>query len=78
MAGRPFLADLEIPKNDLLYQGSKEAIQNKVREILDETGRKGVVIGADCTVPNDIAAERIAWVKEAVADELVLKEAVGF
>jgi len=29
-------------------------------------------------VPNDIAAERIAWVKEAVADELVLKEAVGF
>ena len=62
----------------MLYQGSKEAIENKVREILDETGRKGVVIGADCTVPNDIAAERIAWVKEAVAVRTCSKEAVGF
>ena len=76
--GKTVLGGFRNTENDLLYQGSKEAIQNKVREILDETGRKGVVIGADCTVPNDIAAERIAWVKEAVADELVLKEAVGF
>lgn len=61
-----------------MYKGSKEAIQARVRELLNETGHQGVVIGADCTVPSDIASERIAWVKEAVADELVLKEAVGF
>lgn len=59
-----------------MYKDSKEAIQARVRELLNETGHQGVVIGADCTVPSDIASERIAWVKEAVLDEVLVKAAV--
>ncbi|WP_270320819.1 uroporphyrinogen decarboxylase family protein [Streptococcus infantarius] len=76
--GKTVLGGFNNTESGLLYKGSKEAIQARVRELLNETGHQGVVIGADCTVPSDIASERIAWVKEAVADELVLKEAVGF
>ena len=61
------LNSLENTEKGLLYLGSKEAIQGKVKELLDEAGRQGVVIGADCTVPSDISSKRIDWVKEAVA-----------
>ena len=65
--GKTVLGGFENTEKGLLYLGSKEAIQGKVKELLDEAGRQGVVIGADCTVPSDISSERIDWVKEAVA-----------
>lgn len=63
--GKTVLGGFENTEKGLLYLGSKEAIQGKVKELLDEAGRQGVVIGADCTVPSDISSERIDWVKEA-------------
>ncbi|SFB83012.1 uroporphyrinogen decarboxylase family protein [Streptococcus equinus] len=74
--GKTVLGGFRNTENDLLYRGSKEAIQDKVKQLLEEAGRQGVVIGADCTVPSDIASERIAWVKEAVLDEVLVKAAV--
>lgn len=65
--GKTVLGGFENTEKGLLYLGSKEAIQGKVKELLDEAGRQGVVIGADCTVPSDISSKRIDWVKEAVA-----------
>ena len=71
----------EIPPLSLESTGKMERDGKKVG-----IGSSGSVTAVSYThldvykrqVPNDIAAERIAWVKEAVADELVLKEAVGF
>lgn len=28
----------------------------------------GIIIGADCTIPSDIDTQRIAWVREALAE----------
>ena len=52
-------------KDGLLYTGTKKAIQEKVREIIADTGTHGLIIGADCTIPSDINHERIEWVREA-------------
>ena len=74
--GKTVLGGFNNTESGLLYKDSKEAIQARVRELLNETGHQGVVIGADCTVPSDIASERIAWVKEAVLDEVLVKAAI--
>ena len=63
--GRTVLGGFENGKDGLLYNGSKEAIQEKVKEIIADTGTHGLIIGADCTVPSDINHERIEWVREA-------------
>ncbi|WP_439257238.1 uroporphyrinogen decarboxylase family protein [Lonepinella sp. BR2271] len=53
-------------KTDLLYTGTKEEIQAEARRIVAEAGKTGVLLGADCTVPKDIAWERLEWVREAL------------
>ena len=65
--GKPVLGGFVNTKEGLLYKGSKEEIQQTVAKLLKEAGKKATIIGADCTIPSDIAAERIAWVKEAAA-----------
>lgn len=64
--GKPVLGGFGNEATDLLYTGTKEAIQAEARQLVAEAGRKGVIIGADCTVPRDIPAEHIRWVQEAV------------
>jgi hypothetical protein len=34
--------------------------------LIEETGKDGLILGADCTIPSDIAVERIQWVREAL------------
>jgi len=63
--GRTVLGGFENGKDGLLYTGTKKAIQEKVREIIADTGTHGLIIGADCTIPSDINHERIEWVREA-------------
>ena len=63
--GRTVLGGFENGKDGLLYTGTKTAIQEKVREIIADTGTHGLIIGADCTIPSDINHERIEWVREA-------------
>ena len=49
----------------ILYTGTKEEIEAEVFRILDECGQVGTMLGADCTVPNDIDENRFEWVKQA-------------
>lgn len=51
----------------VFYRGSKEEIQAETKRLIEETGKEGLILGADCTIPSDIAEERIQWVREAVA-----------
>nr|DAO41254.1 MAG TPA: minor capsid protein [Caudoviricetes sp.] len=38
----------------------------EAKKLVAEAGEQGLVLGADCTIPSDIAVERIQWVREAL------------
>ncbi|WP_303791280.1 uroporphyrinogen decarboxylase family protein [Anaerotruncus colihominis] len=44
----------------VLVDGSSDQIELAVHKVLDEAGTKNILLGADCTLPTDIALERIA------------------
>lgn len=55
-------------QDGVIYTGSKEEVKQATWDILDNAGQIGVVIGADCTVPNDIDEDRFNWVRDAAAE----------
>jgi uroporphyrinogen decarboxylase len=65
--GKPVVGGFGNTKNDVLYTGSRAAVEAETAKILAESGRAGVILGADCTVPPDIARERLEWVRAAAA-----------
>lgn len=54
-------------KDSVLYKGTKEEIQAEARKILNESGRRGMILGADCSLPFDIDINHLIWAKEATA-----------
>lgn len=56
-------------KIGLLYNGEKVSIQSEAKRLVREAGCAGTIIGADCTIPNDIDLDHIRWVVEAVREE---------
>lgn len=63
--GRAVIGGFGNTKADLLYTGSQEAVQAETRALLQHAGRTGIILGADCTVPEDIDLRRLEWVREA-------------
>jgi uroporphyrinogen decarboxylase len=49
----------------VIYKGTKEEVEAAAWKILDESGQVGIMLGADCTVPNDIDDNRLEWVRQA-------------
>ena len=52
-------------EDSVLFTGNKGEIQNYTQKLLKDVGRKGVIIGADCTLPRSIDYEKIKLVREA-------------
>ena len=58
-AGRKLFGDRAVlggfvnGKKGLLYQGEREAIEQETRRLVAEAGSRGLILGADCTVPDD-------------------------
>lgn len=52
----------------VLYRGSKREIKAAVAHLLEESGTRGVILGADCTVPRDIPYDHLRWAIEAAHD----------
>lgn len=52
-------------QTESIYKGTKQEVKETTWKILDECGQLGTMIGADCTVPNDIDDSRFNWVVEA-------------
>lgn len=50
----------------VLVDGTGADIEQAVHHVLDEVGTKSFLLGADCTLPTDIALERIAGAVHAV------------
>ena len=65
--GRTVLGGFENGKNGLLYTGNQAAIQDETKRLIAEAGKEALIIGADCTIPSDIEAERIQWVRQAAS-----------
>jgi uroporphyrinogen decarboxylase len=43
----------------VLQNGTKNEIETEVHGIINDFGRKGFILGADCTIPNDTDMERL-------------------
>jgi uroporphyrinogen decarboxylase len=63
--GRTVLGGFDNGPDGLLAKGSREEIKAKTRELIREAGGRGLILGADCALPSDIAWERLDWVREA-------------
>ncbi|MDR2456029.1 MAG: uroporphyrinogen decarboxylase [Deltaproteobacteria bacterium] len=66
--GKCVLGGFANTPGSLIHVGSEEQIKTRTREILAESGREGVILGADCTVPSDIDLQRLEWVREAASE----------
>jgi uroporphyrinogen decarboxylase len=63
--GNAVIGGFSNTKNSLIHKGSREEIQQFTRDLIRDTGKSGVIIGADCTIPNDIDLSHLMWVREA-------------
>ena len=48
-----------------LYTASKKEIQRESRALIRQGGKKGYILGADCSLHDELPEERIRWVVEA-------------
>lgn len=67
--GKAVLGGFENGKQSLLYGGSKAELQVETKRLLTEAGTRGVLLGADCTVPDDFELERLDWIRQAAVLE---------
>jgi uroporphyrinogen decarboxylase len=64
-AGKAVIGGFGNTKDDVLYSGTKKSITDETAKILQNTGRTGVILGADCTVPSNIDLKHLEWVRQA-------------
>lgn len=55
-------------KDSILYTGNEKEIKDYTVKLLEKAGTKGVIIGADCTIPSDTPYEHLEWVREAAKE----------
>ncbi len=48
-----------------LYTATHEELDEEVRKLIEQGGKKGYILGADCSIHNELPEERIRWVVEA-------------
>ncbi|MDI2138728.1 uroporphyrinogen decarboxylase family protein [Streptococcus hohhotensis] len=63
--GKAVLGGFENGKQSMLYGGTKAALQEETKRLLAEAGTRGVLLGADCTVPDEFELERLDWIRQA-------------
>lgn len=65
--GRAVIGGFDNTAEGILYSGSKEQIAAFTEGLVKGAGHKGVILGADCTVPNDIDLTRLEIVRATAA-----------
>ena len=48
----------------LLYTGTKEEVGQEARALIAKGGKTGFILGADCSIHNELNPERIRWVAD--------------
>ena len=69
---KPVLGGFDNAKGSILYTGSEEELREYIYNILDNAGTKGVGLGADCTISEDIDKSRLELIRK-IAGEYTLK-----
>lgn len=49
----------------LIYSGTREEIEKETERLIRESGKRGYVIGPDCSIHDELPVERIRWIVEA-------------
>ena len=49
----------------ILYDGTREELQDYTRKLILDHGKRGLMLGGDCTIDAKLDWERIRWVVEA-------------
>ena len=62
---RPIIGGID--ERGPIVDGPRAAIAAEVRAALAAMGSAGFMVGAGCTLPNDVEVEHLAWAREAVA-----------
>lgn len=65
--GRAIIGGFGQTEEDLIYKGTEEEIRRETDRLLKEAGTKGVILGADCTVPADTDVRHLEWVRDEAA-----------
>ena len=55
-------------RQGVLVDGSREEVFNHTKQVLNEMKGKRMIIGSDCTLPTEIAYDRIRWVVDSVKE----------
>ena len=65
--GKCVLGGFDNRATGLMYNGTREEIQEFTRELVRASGSTGVMLGADCTLPATVDVNHIQWVVDAVS-----------
>lgn len=65
--GKAVIGGFDNTEPGYLYSGTKEQVEAFTEGIVKGAGKTGVILGADCTVPNDIDLNRLEWVRAKAA-----------
>lgn len=63
--GRTVLGGFENTKSALLNTGSQADLHAETQKLIQEAGSQHLILGADCTVPDDFELERLDWIRQA-------------
>lgn len=54
----------------LIDTGSKNEVQAYAKKLIQENGYRGFILGADCSIPNDIDDTRVKWISDATYENM--------
>ena len=66
--GKPVLGGFDNAAGSLLYEADEDELKKEIYRILDEAGTKGVALGADCTISENIKPERLEFIRKVAAE----------
>lgn len=66
--GKAVIGGFDNRPGKLLHTGRKEEIEAFTEDIIKNSGKVGIIVGADCTVPSDIELERLQWIKDKLSN----------
>ena len=63
--GKTIIGGFANTTDGILFSGTKEEIQSETKRILKDSGRTGIILGADCTIPRGTDLQHLEWIREA-------------
>ncbi|WP_295796392.1 uroporphyrinogen decarboxylase family protein [uncultured Treponema sp.] len=63
--GKTIIGGFANTTDGILFSGTKEEIQAETKQILKDSGRTGIILGADCTIPRNTDLQHLEWIREA-------------